>query len=179
MAFCLGLRATPTRAGASLQGARAPCCLPREPKNGYPTCELKRVATSHDSARDRRSSSCVSVTSRRLDATKGLSRNGTKLGIFSDRELDRIFVQLFGHDGGGRDKAHAADKGSHFRSSSLAGSHWSGRQDSNLRPPHPQCDALPGCATSRASGAAPISAGAGQGKRGRPGLPIASPDLCC
>lgn len=26
---------------------------------------------------------------------------------------------------------------------------WSGRQDSNLRPPHPQCDALPGCATSR------------------------------
>ena len=27
--------------------------------------------------------------------------------------------------------------------------HWSGRQDSNLRPPHPQCDALPGCATSR------------------------------
>lgn len=27
--------------------------------------------------------------------------------------------------------------------------YWSGRQDSNLRPPHPQCDALPGCATSR------------------------------
>ena len=26
---------------------------------------------------------------------------------------------------------------------------WSGREDSNLRPPHPQCDALPGCATSR------------------------------
>ena len=26
---------------------------------------------------------------------------------------------------------------------------WSGRQDSNLRPPHPQCDALPGCATPR------------------------------
>ena len=29
---------------------------------------------------------------------------------------------------------------------------WSGRQDSNLRPPHPQCDALPGCATPRPSG---------------------------
>lgn len=27
--------------------------------------------------------------------------------------------------------------------------YWSGREDSNLRPPHPQCDALPGCATSR------------------------------
>src|SRR3546814_16184755 len=26
---------------------------------------------------------------------------------------------------------------------------WSGREDSNLRPPHPQCDALPGCATPR------------------------------
>ena len=30
---------------------------------------------------------------------------------------------------------------------------WSGREDSNLRPPHPQCDALPGCATSRPEGA--------------------------
>ena len=29
---------------------------------------------------------------------------------------------------------------------------WSGREDSNLRPPHPQCDALPGCATSRPEG---------------------------
>src|SRR5258708_39581383 len=26
---------------------------------------------------------------------------------------------------------------------------WSGRLDSNQRPPHPQCDALPGCATPR------------------------------
>jgi hypothetical protein len=26
---------------------------------------------------------------------------------------------------------------------------WSGRQDLNLRPPHPQCGALPGCATPR------------------------------
>src|SRR5206468_9452066 len=26
---------------------------------------------------------------------------------------------------------------------------WSGRQDSNLRPPVPQTDALPGCATPR------------------------------
>ncbi len=33
---------------------------------------------------------------------------------------------------------------------------WSGREDSNLRPPHPQCDALPGCATSRP---APVRAG--------------------
>ena len=28
---------------------------------------------------------------------------------------------------------------------------WSGRLDSNQRPPHPQCDALPGCATPRPS----------------------------
>ena len=26
---------------------------------------------------------------------------------------------------------------------------WSGRQDLNLRPPHPQCGALPDCATPR------------------------------
>ena len=26
---------------------------------------------------------------------------------------------------------------------------WSGREDLNLRPPHPQCGALPGCATPR------------------------------
>ena len=26
---------------------------------------------------------------------------------------------------------------------------WSGRQDLNLRPLHPQCSALPGCATPR------------------------------
>src|SRR3546814_2071504 len=31
----------------------------------------------------------------------------------------------------------------------LLKNHWSGREDSNLRPPHPQCDALPGCATPR------------------------------
>src|SRR3954467_13768965 len=30
---------------------------------------------------------------------------------------------------------------------------WSGRLDSNQRPPHPQCDALPGCATPRLAGA--------------------------
>ena len=29
------------------------------------------------------------------------------------------------------------------------GEGWSGRLDSNQRPPHPQCDALPGCATPR------------------------------
>ena len=29
---------------------------------------------------------------------------------------------------------------------------WSGRQDLNLRPPHPQCDALPDCATPRRKG---------------------------
>ncbi len=27
--------------------------------------------------------------------------------------------------------------------------YWSGRQDSNLRPPRPERGALPGCATSR------------------------------
>src|SRR5690606_12528200 len=30
--------------------------------------------------------------------------------------------------------------------------HWSGRLDSNQRPPHPQSDALPGCATPRPVG---------------------------
>ena len=30
-----------------------------------------------------------------------------------------------------------------------AGVRWSGRQDLNLRPPVPQTDALPGCATPR------------------------------
>ncbi len=30
---------------------------------------------------------------------------------------------------------------------------WSGRQDLNLRPLHPQCSALPGCATPRFRGA--------------------------
>ena len=41
---------------------------------------------------------------------------------------------------------------------------WSGREDSNLRPPHPQCDALPGCATSRPEDG-PIRSGPGDGKR--------------
>ncbi len=27
--------------------------------------------------------------------------------------------------------------------------YWSGQQDLNLRPPHPQCGALPGCAMPR------------------------------
>ena len=39
--------------------------------------------------------------------------------------------------------------------------------DSNQRPPHPQCDALPGCATSRSSGAAPIGAQAAIAGRGK------------
>jgi hypothetical protein len=39
----------------------------------------------------------------------------------------------------------------HWRRGSfqLQGKKWSGRLDSNQRPPHPQCDALPGCATPR------------------------------
>ena len=40
-----------------------------------------------------------------------------------------------------------APGGVRFSAKSLI--NWSGREDSNLRPPHPQCDALPGCATSR------------------------------
>src|SRR4051812_29192945 len=52
---------------------------------------------------------------------------------------------------------------------------WSGRLDSNQRPPHPQCDALPGCATPRPerprvlSGRRPkardLGRGPGEGKR--------------
>ena len=42
--------------------------------------------------------------------------------------------------------------------------YWSGREDSNLRPPHPQCDALPGCATSRPEDG-PIRRVSGDGKR--------------
>src|SRR3954470_18287853 len=40
---------------------------------------------------------------------------------------------------------------------------WSGRLDSNQRPPHPQCDALPGCATPRL-GRAHLGRASTQGK---------------
>src|SRR3546814_10936744 len=40
-------------------------------------------------------------------------------------------------------------RGPHGTSISGFQESWSERQDSNLRPPHPQCDALPGCATLR------------------------------
>src|SRR5690348_10081271 len=40
---------------------------------------------------------------------------------------------------------------------------WSGRLDSNQRPPHPQCDALPGCATPRL-GRAHLGSATSQGK---------------
>src|SRR5258708_17118433 len=43
---------------------------------------------------------------------------------------------------------------------------WSGRLDSNQRPPHPQCDALPGCATPRLAGASRQARQARQGARG-------------
>src|SRR3954469_3161283 len=53
---------------------------------------------------------------------------------------------------------------------------WSGRLDSNQRPPHPQCDALPGCATPRLAGASrqPYqprqgAAGVRMARRGREG----------
>src|SRR6476646_10712446 len=46
---------------------------------------------------------------------------------------------------------------------SAGGNRWSGRQDSNLRPPHPQCDALPGCATLRPGGASRRQAADKQG----------------
>ena len=48
---------------------------------------------------------------------------------------------------------------------------WSGRLDSNQRPPHPQCDALPGCATPRPGwrhlGRATIRQGAAGGRVAR------------
>ena len=43
---------------------------------------------------------------------------------------------------------------------------WSGRLDPNQRPPHPQCDALPGCATPRLAGASRQAGHARQGARG-------------
>src|SRR6185295_12921827 len=46
------------------------------------------------------------------------------------------------------------------------GEGWSGRLDSNQRPPHPQCDALPGCATPRLAGASRQARQARQGARG-------------
>ena len=58
---------------------------------------------------------------------------------------------------------------------------WSGRQDSNLRPPHPQCDALPGCATSRPPKTSPrpvearlYGAGLAKSKRGFGRFDVAS-----
>ena len=36
-----------------------------------------------------------------------------------------------------------------IRSVDFMNRNWSGREDLNLRPPHPQCGALPGCATPR------------------------------
>src|SRR3954453_16586834 len=44
---------------------------------------------------------------------------------------------------------------------------WSGRLDSNQRPPHPQCDALPGCATPRLGGASRQGYPTRQGKAGK------------
>ena len=71
----------------------------------------------------------------------------------------------------------------------LQNENWSGREDSNLRPPHPQCDALPGCATSRPR-RGPISSPAGLGKHraqaslswrvmGAASARVATPGLCC